>query len=202
MPYTLAPFPYSYDALEPYIDARTMEIHHAKHHQAYVNNLNKVLEQNPELQIKSPEELLADLSAVPENIRAAVRNQGGGVANHDFFWSVLKKEVKFTGAIAEAIAKTFGNYGSFKEQFSKAAAGHFGSGWAWLVAHNGKLEIITTANQDSPFSLGKKPLLCLDVWEHAYYLKYQSRRPEYIEAFFNIINWEQANEYYGQPIKK
>jgi len=188
------PLPYSYDALEPYFDAQTMEIHYSKHHQAYVDNLNKALEQNQTWQEKSPEELLKDLNSIPENIRLAVRNQGGGVANHNFFWTILKKNIKFSGTIADKINATFGGYDSFREQFSQAAAGHFGSGWAWLVLNNGQLEIITTANQDSPLSLGKEPLLCLDMWEHAYYLKYQNRRPEYIEAFFNVINWDKVNE--------
>jgi len=196
--YTLQPLSYAYDALKPFIDAQTMEIHHDKHHQAYVNNLNKVLEQHTDLQVKSPEELLMDLNVVPEDIRTAVRNNGGGVVNHDFFWQILKKDTQFAGAIAEKIKEAFGGYDDFKEQFSKAAAGQFGSGWAWLVLHNGKLEIMATPNQDSPLSFGKKPLLCIDVWEHAYYLKYQNRRPEYIEAFFNVINWEQVNDLFAK----
>lgn len=195
--YTLSKLPYAYDALEPFIDAQTMEIHHDKHHQAYVNNLNKALEQHADLQAKTPEELLMDLNAVPEEIRTAVRNNGGGVVNHNFFWQILAKGEPFSGAIAEKIKEAFGGYDGFKEQFSKAAAGQFGSGWAWLVLHEGKLEIMATPNQDSPLSIGKKPLLAIDVWEHAYYLKYQNRRPEYVEAFFNVINWKKVNELLG-----
>ncbi len=199
--YNLQPLSYAYDALEPYIDAQTMEIHYSKHHQGYVNNLNKALEQNPELQAKSPEELLLDLNAVPEDIRSAVRNQGGGVANHNLFWQVLKKDVNFSGPAADKIAEVFSGYDGFKEQFAKAAAGQFGSGWAWLVLNGDKLEIITTANQDSPLSLSTTPILGIDVWEHAYYLKYQNRRPEYIEAFFKVINWDKVNELYSQAGK-
>jgi Fe-Mn family superoxide dismutase len=194
MPYTLSPLPYEYDALEPFIDAQTMTIHHDKHHQAYVNNLNKALEKFPEWQSRTPEELLADLNVVPEEIRAAVRNNGGGVVNHNFFWQILAKDKAISGEIQKAVDETFGSFEIFQEQFSKAAAGQFGSGWAWLVSNNGKLEIMATANQDSPLSVGKKPLLAIDVWEHAYYLKYQNRRPEYIAAFFNVINWEKVNE--------
>ena len=198
MSYTLMPLPYSYDALEPYLDAQTMEIHYSKHHQGYVNNLNKALEQNPELAAKSPEKLLSDLNAIPENIRASVRNQGGGVANHNLFWQVLKPDVNFSGPAADKAAEAFSGYEGFKEQFSKVAVGQFGSGWAWLVMNGDKLEIMATANQDSPLSLGKTPILGIDVWEHAYYLKYQNRRPEYIEAFFKVINWDKVNELYEQ----
>ena len=196
MPHALPELGYAYDALEPFIDARTMEIHHSKHHQAYVNNLNAALEGRPELADKPVEALLADLGGVPEEIRTAVRNHGGGHANHTLFWSLLKKDVPFAGDVADAVKKTFGSFDEFKSRFSTAAAKLFGSGWAWLVVSNGALEVVTTPNQDTPVSQGKKPVLALDVWEHAYYLKYQNRRPEYIEAFFNVINWERVNELY------
>jgi len=192
--YTLQPLPYTYDALEPFIDAQTMEIHHGKHHQAYVNNLNKALEKYPEWQSRSPEELVQDLNALPEDVTTAVRNNGGGVVNHNFFWQILAKDKVFGGEIQKGIEQAFGSFENFKEQFSKAAAGQFGSGWAWLVSNNGALEIMSTPNQDSPLSAGKKLLLCIDVWEHAYYLKYQNRRPEYIESFFHIINWDEVNK--------
>jgi superoxide dismutase, Fe-Mn family len=196
MAYQLPELPYAYDALEPYIDTKTMEIHYTKHHQTYVDKLNTALEGHAHLQKLSLEDLLKDLTKVNEKIRTAVRNHGGGHANHSFFWPLLKKEVKFGGPAAEAIQSKFGSFDQFKDQFSTAAALLFGSGWAWLVWSNGKLEIMTTANQDSPVSQGKKPILGLDVWEHAYYLKYQNRRPEYISAFFNVINWETVNAYF------
>jgi Fe-Mn family superoxide dismutase len=196
MAHQLPALPYGYDALEPYIDTKTMEIHHTKHHQTYIDKLNAALEGYPHLQRLSLEELLKDLTKVNEKIRTAVRNHGGGHANHSFFWPLLKKGVTFGGPAAEAIQSRFGGFDQFKEQFSTAAALLFGSGWAWLVWSNGKLEIMTTPNQDSPLSQGKRPLLGLDVWEHAYYLKYQNRRPEYISAFFNVINWEKVNEYF------
>ncbi|MCE5269922.1 superoxide dismutase [bacterium] len=186
--------PYAADALEPYIDEQTMRIHHDKHHQAYVDKLNAALQGHPELQSKSVEDLLRDLSAVPEAIRTAVRNHGGGHANHSFFWPLLKKDVAYGGPAAEAINSTFGSLDAFKEKFTAAAAGVFGSGWAWLVTSGGKLEIVATPNQDSPLSQGKTPVLGVDVWEHAYYLKYQNRRPEYLAAFFNVINWDTVNE--------
>jgi superoxide dismutase, Fe-Mn family len=186
--------PYAANSLEPYIDEQTMRIHHDKHHQAYVDKLNAALQNHPELQGKSVEQLLRDLQSVPEDIRTAVRNHGGGHANHSLFWSLLKKDMKPGGAVVSAIDSTFGGYDNFKEKFSAAAAGVFGSGWAWLVAASGKLEIVATPNQDSPLSQGKTPILGLDVWEHAYYLKYQNRRPEYIAAFFNVINWDTVNE--------
>lgn len=185
---------YAYDALEPFIDRRTMEIHHSKHHQGYVNKLNKALEKHPELQDKDVKELLKDIADIPADIRIAVNNSGGGHANHTLFWSILKKDVLITGEIKEAIEKDFSSFEHFKEDFTKAAASVFGSGWAWLVVHDGHLEIMTTPNQDSPLSEGKIPILGIDVWEHAYYLKYQNKRPEYIEAFFNVINWDQVNE--------
>jgi superoxide dismutase, Fe-Mn family len=198
MPFTLPPLPYPADALEPFIDKLTMEIHHDKHHGAYVTNLNKALESAPDLQNKSIEELLANnLSAVPENIRTAVRNNGGGHANHSFFWPLLKKNNGSgpSGEIASVISSNFGSFDNFKEKFTAAATGRFGSGWAWLVKDaSGKFEITSSANQDSPLMEGKKPILGLDVWEHAYYLKYQNRRPEYIAAFWNVVNWEEANK--------
>jgi Fe-Mn family superoxide dismutase len=194
MTHTLPKLPYAYDALEPYIDARTMEIHHTKHHQTYIDKLNAALSDFPDLQQESPEGLLKNLNAVPEQIRTAVRNHGGGHANHSFFWPLLKKGVSFSGEVADAVKESFGSYEQFNQEFSSAATLFFGSGWAWLALDGGKLEIVTTANQDSPLSQGKTPILGLDVWEHAYYLKYQNRRPEYIEAFFNVIDWERVNE--------
>ncbi len=196
MPETLPKLPYAYDALEPYIDAKTMEIHHTKHHQTYIDKFNGAVASEPKVAGKSVEDLVSNLDTVPENIRNMVRNHGGGHVNHSFFWQILKKDVKLGGEIVDAIKKTFGSYDDFKAKFSAEAAGRFGSGWAWLVENNGKLEIMNTANQDSPLSLGKTPLIGIDVWEHAYYLKYQNRRPEYIEAFFHVINWNKVNEFY------
>lgn len=194
MAYTLITLPYAYDALEPFIDKETMALHHGKHHQTYVNKLNEAVANHPDLQAKSPEELVKNLNSVPEAIRTAVRNHGGGVINHNFFWHSLKKDVPFGGPVAEAINAKFGSFDKFKESFTNAALGVFGSGWAWLVASGGNLEIMGTPNQDSPLTQGKTPLLTIDVWEHAYYLKYQNRRPDYIGAFFNVINWEQVNK--------
>ncbi len=189
MKHTLPELGYAYDALEPFIDARTMEIHHTKHHQTYIDKLNAALDGNEALQRLEVNQLIRNLNEVPEKIRTAVRNHGGGHANHSFFWKTLKKEVKVGGPAVDAISSRFGAFDAFKEQFSNAAALLFGSGWAWLVADGEKkLEIITTPNQDSPISQGKTPILGLDVWEHAYYLKYQNRRPEYIAAFFNVLN--------------
>ena len=203
MKHTLEPLPYPSDALEPYIDQKTMEIHHGKHHQAYVDKLNAALEKHPELQNKKVEELLANLNNVPEDIRTAVRNHGGGHANHTFFWNILKKEVEPPGEVVDAISETFGSLEKFKEQLSTAAMNRFGSGWAWLVmARDGKLEVMSTANQDSPLIEGKTPLLGVDVWEHAYYLKYQSRRNEYLVAFWNVINWGKVNEHYKKAKKR
>jgi len=196
MAHTLPGLTYSYDALEPYIDKDTMTIHHTKHHQAYINKLDAALEGHDNLAGKSAEELVSDLNAVPEKIRTAVRNHGGGHANHSFFWPILKKDVKFAGPAADAINVKFGGLDQFKEKFAATAVGLFGSGWAWLVLNGGELEITGTPNQDSPLSAGKKPIIGLDVWEHAYYLKYQNRRPEYVDAFFNIVNWEKVNEIY------
>ncbi len=190
--HTLPKLPYSYDALEPFIDAKTMEIHYTKHHQAYVDKLNAALEKHKELQGKPVEELLKDLSRIPEDIRTAVRNQGGGHANHSLFWTLLKKGTAPSGELAKAIEKQWGSLEKLKEEFASAAAGQFGSGWAWLVLDGGKLAVVATANQDSPISSGKTPIFGLDVWEHAYYLKYQSRRPEYVAAFWNVLDWGQA----------
>lgn len=201
MAFTLPPLDFDYAALEPFIDARTMEIHYTKHHQAYVNNLNAALEGYPALQKLTIEELLSNLERVPEKIRTAVRNHGGGHANHSFFWSILKKGTTFRGEIAEAIKHKFGGYDQFKEQFSRTAAGVFGSGWAWLVLDDGELEIMSTPNQDSRLSQGKTPIIGVDVWEHAYYLKYQNRRPEYLEAIFNVLDWEAINRVYVNAAK-
>ena len=196
--YTLPKLPYSFDALEPFIDARTMEIHYTKHHQGYVDKLNAAVKGRPELEKMDVQELVKNLNKVPENIRTAVRNNGGGHLNHSFFWPIMKKGVKMGGKIAEAINRDFGSFEKFREEFSNAAAGRFGSGWAWLVVSKGKLEVMSTANQDSPVSEGKKPVLGIDVWEHAYYLKYQNRRPEYIDAFFSVINWDRVNEHFAR----
>lgn len=195
MPATHKPLSYPTNALEPHIDAQTMEIHHGRHYKAYVDNYNKALEKAPQLAAKSVEEVLANnLSAVPDEIKTAVRNNGGGVVNHELFWEILAPggSKTPTGNLAAAINNTFGGYEKFKELFSQAAATRFGSGWAWLVKANGKLEIYSTPNQDSPLMDGKTPIIGLDVWEHAYYLKYQNKRPDYIAAFFNVLNWTVA----------
>ena len=195
MTYTLPDLPYAFDALEPYIDEETMHLHHDKQHITYVTNLNAAIEKHPELGEKTIEELLSDMDAVPTDIKTAVRNNGGGHANHSFFWKIMAPNAggEPTGAIKEAIDEAFGDFATFKEEFKKAAAGRFGSGWAWLVMENGKLAITSTANQDSPLMEGKTPILGLDVWEHAYYLKYKNVRPDYIEAFWNVVNWEEVN---------
>ncbi|MHA3774697.1 superoxide dismutase [Verrucomicrobiota bacterium sgz303538] len=204
MAYELPPLPYPNNALEPYIDAKTMEIHHDKHHGAYVTNLNKALESAPDHANKSPEALIADLSSVPESVRTMVRNNGGGHVNHTFFWKLLAPNAggQPKGKLAEAINQSFGSFDEFKEKFAAAAAGRFGSGWAWLVVNNGKLEICSTANQDNPI-MGKavagcegKPVLGLDVWEHAYYLNYQNRRPDYVKAWWSVVNWDEAEKNY------
>lgn len=201
MPFKLPELPYLCDALEPYIDKETMEIHHSKHHKAYTDKFNAALEGHDELKAKTPEEIIANLNSIPESIRKAVRNNGGGYLNHSFFWPLMKKDVKISGSIAEAIDAKFGSFEKFKETFSQSAATLFGSGWAWLVVNSGELEIMTTPNQDSPLTQGMRPILTLDVWEHAYYLKYQNRRPEYIQAFFNVINWEKVNELFENAKK-
>ena len=197
MPATLPSLPYGYDALEPYIDAKTMEIHHTKHHQAYIDKFNAAVDSEASVAGKSAEELVTNLDTVPENIRTAVRNNGGGHVNHSFFWQIMKKDVEYGGAVANAINSELGGLDGFKTQFSTAAVTRFGSGWAWLVSNGGKLEIMSTANQDSPLTIGKTPLIGLDVWEHAYYLKYQNRRPDYIAAVFSVINWDKVNELYS-----
>lgn len=200
MSYTLPDLPYAYDALEPYIDEETMHLHHDKHHNTYVTNLNAAIEKHPELGEKTVEELLADFSSVPEDIQTAVRNNGGGHANHTFFWEILGPNAggEPTGAIKEAIEETFGSFEDFKEEFKTAATGRFGSGWAWLVVKDGKLAITSTANQDSPLMDGQTPVLGLDVWEHAYYLKYKNVRPDYINAFWSVVNWDKVNEYFAK----
>ena len=200
MPFTLPPLPYAPEALEPHIDKATMEIHHGKHHNAYVTNLNKALESAPDLASKTIEELLANnCAAVPESIRTAVRNNGGGHINHSMFWQIMKPNGGGapTGAIAEAINSSFGSFDAFKEKFNAAGATRFGSGWAWLLKSGGKLEITSTANQDSPVMEGKTPVMGLDVWEHAYYLKYQNRRPDYMAAWWNVVNWDEINKRLG-----
>ncbi|TCP31131.1 Fe-Mn family superoxide dismutase [Scopulibacillus darangshiensis] len=196
--YQLPDLPYDYNALEPHIDEETMRIHHDKHHGTYVSKLNAALEGNEEFSSQSVDDVLKNLNAVPENIRTAVRNNGGGHSNHTFFWQILSPNGggEPTGAIADAISSKFGSFDKFKEEFAAAAAGRFGSGWAWLVVNNGDIEIVSTPNQDSPVSEGKTPVLGLDVWEHAYYLKYQNKRPDYINAFWNVVNWDEVNKRY------
>ncbi|MFD4817377.1 superoxide dismutase SodA [Peribacillus butanolivorans] len=199
MAFELPQLPYAYDALEPHIDKETMNIHHTKHHNTYVTNLNNALEGNQELLSKSVEEIVANLDAVPEAVRTAVRNNGGGHANHSLFWEILSPNGggQPTGEIADAITSKFGSFDSFKEEFAKAATTRFGSGWAWLAVNNGELEVTSTPNQDNPLSEGKTPLLGLDVWEHAYYLNYQNRRPEYINSFWNVVNWDEVAKRYS-----
>lgn len=194
MPFTLPALPYPNNALEPHVDARTMEIHHTKHHQAYINNANKALESHADLQSKSVEELISNLSAVPEAIRTVVRNNAGGHYNHSLFWTVMAPNAggEPTGPLSEAITRDFGSFAAFKEKFAAAATTRFGSGWAWLAVDNGKLVVESTPNQDSPLMEGRTPILGLDVWEHAYYLNYQNRRPDYITAFWNVINWPEV----------
>jgi Fe-Mn family superoxide dismutase len=193
MAFTLPALPYAYNALEPHIDARTMEIHHSKHHQAYINNVNAAIKDS-DLEKLTVEQLIVDLNKVPESIRTTVRNNGGGHANHSLFWTIMGPGAggKPGGELAAAIDGAFGSFDSFKEAFAKAAATRFGSGWAWLSIAGGKLEVSSTANQDSPLMEGKKPILGLDVWEHAYYLNYQNRRPDYIAAFWNVVNWNEV----------
>ena len=204
MSYELPPLPYANNALEPHIDARTMEIHHDKHHQAYITNANNVLKDHPALAAKPVNELIADLASVPEAIRNALRNNAGGHANHNFFWTIMGPNAggEPKGKLAEAINAKFGSFDAFKEAFEKAGATRFGSGWAWLVVNNGQLEVVSTANQDSPL-MGKAiagvegtPVIGCDVWEHAYYLNYQNRRPDYLKAWWNTVNWDQAEKNY------
>jgi Fe-Mn family superoxide dismutase len=197
MAYELPPLPYPSNALEPHIDAKTMEIHHDKHHQAYITNANKALEGHPDLAAKPVDELLADLNKIPESVRTVLRNNAGGHSNHTFFWKIMGPNAGGTpkGKLAEAINSTFGGLDQFKEEFQKAAIGRFGSGWAWLVVNKeGKLQITSTANQDTPISDGLKPVIGVDVWEHSYYLLYQNRRPDYLKAWWNVVNWDQAEK--------
>ncbi|NWQ40038.1 superoxide dismutase [Bacillus sp. EB106-08-02-XG196] len=199
MAFELPQLPYAYDALEPHIDKETMNIHHTKHHNTYVTNLNNALQGNEELLSKSVEEVVANLDAVPEAVRTAVRNNGGGHANHALFWQILSPNGGGapTGELADAINNKFGTLESFKEEFAKAATTRFGSGWAWLSVSNGELEVSSTPNQDSPLMEGKTPILGLDVWEHAYYLNYQNRRPDYISSFWNVVNWDEVSKRYS-----
>lgn len=204
LPAELPKLPYGYDALEPYIDARTMEIHHTKHHAGYVNNLNAALEKYPHLQAYTLEDLLRNLESVPEDIRTAVRNNGGGHANHSLFWTVMgpNKGGEPAGELRSAIEKTFGSFEAFKETFSNAAATRFGSGWAWLVVTPFKeIKVYSLPNQDSPYMLGHIPILGLDVWEHAYYLKYQNRRAEYIQNWWNVVDWEAVAARYAETLQ-
>lgn len=198
MAFNLPELPYAYDALAPHIDEETMKLHHDKHHATYIEKTNAALEKHPELADKTIEELVSNLKSVPEDIRTVVRNNGGGHANHSFFWEILSPNGggEPTGALKDAIEETFGGLDKFKEEFAAASAGQFGSGWGWLVVNNGKLEVVSTPNQDSPLTDGKTPLIGLDVWEHAYYLNYQNKRPAYIEAFWNVVNWEEAGKRY------
>ncbi|MBW3589817.1 MAG: superoxide dismutase [Actinobacteria bacterium] len=193
--YSLPDLPYGYDALEPHIDAKTMEIHHTKHHQTYVDKLNAAIEGKEDLFYEDVADLLRKFTDVPKDIKTAVRNHGGGHANHSLFWQVLSADGggEPSGSIADAIKDSFGSFKEFQEKFNTAAANQFGSGWAWLLVDGGKLDVISTANQDSPLMEGTTPILGLDVWEHAYYLKYQNKRPEYIEAFWNVVNWDEVN---------
>ncbi len=205
MAFKLPDLPYSYDALEPYIDAKTMEIHHSKHHAGYVKKLNAAIEKYPELEKYSLEELLRNLESIPEDIRIAVRNNGGGHFNHSLFWEIMKKDGggEPEGELLEAIKRDFGDFGSFKEKFANTAKTHFGSGWAWLaLSRFGKLYVFSTPNQDNPLMMGYIPVLGLDVWEHAYYLKYQNRRPEYVDTWFNVINWEKVSGNYKEALEK
>ncbi|WP_033541938.1 superoxide dismutase [Planococcus sp. CAU13] len=198
MAYELPELPYAYDALEPHIDKETMNIHHTKHHNTYVTNVNAALEGHEDLSSKSIEELISDLNAVPEDIRTAVRNNGGGHANHSLFWQLLTPNGTGapSGALAEAIDSKFGSFDEFKTKFENAGKTRFGSGWAWLVVSNGELEVTSTANQDSPLMEGQTPILGVDVWEHAYYLKYQNKRPDYLAAFWNVVNWDEVSKRY------
>lgn len=200
MAFELPPLPYAHDALEPYVDARTMQLHHGKHHAAYTNNLNAALEKHPDLQNKSIEELLGNLSSIPEDIRTTVRNNGGGYANHALFWNIMSPNGggEPGGELAEAINSAFGSFDAFKEKFSTAAKTQFGSGWAWLTVKNGRLAVESTPNQDTPVMGGVTPILGIDVWEHAYYLHYQNRRPDYIEAWWNVVDWDAVADNYAK----
>jgi Fe-Mn family superoxide dismutase len=203
MTFELPKLPYAVDALEPYIDAQTMTIHHTKHHQAYITNLNAAIEKHPELANKSLEELLSSLNAVPEDIRMAVRNHGGGTWNHNMFWEIMAPKASVTprSELLKALEAAFGSFDTFKSEFEKAAIGRFGSGWAWLVKKGDSLAVTSTANQDTPLSDGLFPILGIDVWEHAYYLKYQNRRPEYISNWWNVVNWEAVADRYNEQVE-
>lgn len=205
MRFVLAKLPYAFDTLEPVIDAKTMEIHHDKHHQTYCDKLNAALDKHPEIDMTA-EELLIGLNKIPSDIRTAVKNHGGGYVNHSLYWEIItpnKKDREFKGKLAEEINKKWGTFEKFKEELANASINHFGSGWGWLVINNeAELEIITTSNQDSPLSLGLIPILCIDVWEHSYYLKYQNKRADYVNAFFSIINWKKVNELFEKAISK
>jgi superoxide dismutase, Fe-Mn family len=199
--FSLPDLPYGYNALEPHIDARTMEIHHTKHHQTYVNNLNAALEKHPDVRSDSIEELMRNLNSVPSDIQTAVRNNGGGHANHSLFWQIMRPNAggEPGGSVGEQIRSDFGDFGAFRDKFANAAKGRFGSGWAWLViGDGGGLEVTDTPNQDTPLMEGRTPILGLDVWEHAYYLNYQNRRPDYIDAWWNVVNWDEVNSRYGK----
>ena len=203
MAYELAPLPYDYSALEPYIDAETMKLHHDKHHQAYINNVNAALEKHPNLAAKSVDDLISDLNAVPEDIRGAVRNNGGGHSNHTMFWNIMASPKSGgggapTGPLADQIKADFGDFEAFKKTFNETTAKQFGSGWGWLVSQGGKLKVITTANQDSPLSQGIYPILGNDVWEHAYYLKYQNKRPDYLAAWWSVVNWPEVAKRFAK----
>ncbi|MGC1275819.1 MAG: superoxide dismutase [Planctomycetaceae bacterium] len=199
MAYTLPKLPYANDALEPHIDAKTMEIHHTKHHQAYIDKANAALEKHPELAKMEVDELMRNLAKVPEDVRTALRNNGGGHSNHSFFWTILKPDGggKPSGELAAAIDQTFGSFDKLVEEFNNAAATRFGSGWAWLTVDGGSLAVESTPNQDTPLSEGRTPILGLDVWEHAYYLKYQNKRPDYVKAFWNVVNWDEVAKRYA-----
>ncbi len=199
MAFTLPPLPYDFAALEPHIDAKTMEIHHGKHHQTYVNNLNAAIEKAPELAKKSLEDLLRSVNTLPEAVRTPIRNNGGGHWNHSMFWQIMAPKAggEPGGKLGQAITSTFGEFAKFREQFSAAGVGRFGSGWAWLINTGGKLSLISTPNQDNPLMEGQKAIMGLDVWEHAYYLKYQNRRPDYIQAWWNVVNWKEIESRYA-----
>jgi Fe-Mn family superoxide dismutase len=200
MAFTLPPLPYDFAALEPHIDARTMEIHHGKHHQTYVNNLNAALEKAPELAKKSLDDLMRNVSTLPEAVRTPIRNNGGGHWNHSMFWQIMAPKAggEPGGKLGQALKSTFGDFAKFREQFSAAGVARFGSGWAWLINTGGKLSITSTPNQDNPLMEGQKAIMGLDVWEHAYYLKYQNRRPDYIQAWWNVVNWTEVEKRFSQ----
>jgi superoxide dismutase, Fe-Mn family len=200
MAFTLPPLPYDFAALEPHIDAKTMEIHHGKHHQAYVNNLNAAIEKTPDLASKSLDDLMRNVSTVPESVRTAVRNNGGGHWNHSMFWQIMAPKAggEPSGNLGNAIRTAFGDFAKFREQFSAAGVGRFGSGWAWLINNGGKLSITSTPNQDNPLMEGQRAIMGIDVWEHAYYLKYQNRRPDYITAWWNVVNWKEVEKRFSQ----